>query len=116
MGQAIDAALLRPGRLQEHIYIGLPTKQDCLDILSLRMEGWRDCMDQDMDINQIAETLVDMGASGADIDGICREACLHSVRRAMELPGLKREDDPSPMVSTRDFEVVMKKQLKFSVV
>lgn len=102
---AIDAALLRPGRLQEHVLIGLPTMQDCFDILSLRMKGWS--LDQDIDVNNIAEALVTMGASGADIDGACREACLNAIRRSM---GSESTDNYlSPVVSLKDFETILNK-------
>lgn len=108
---ALDAALLRPGRLQEHVFIPLPTKSDCFDILTLRLKDWS--VDGDLDLNQIAEDLFESGASGADIDGLCREASLHAIRERLDLSSnLATNDDESKTdclvsVSLADFECAM---------
>ena len=102
---SIDAALLRPGRLQEHILLSLPTKQDCLQILMQKTKGWN--LDEDVVVIDLAEKLCNIGASGADIDGLCREACLNSIQRLIE--NNPNEDNPTPIVTMEDFNVVLER-------
>jgi len=102
---AIDAALLRPGRLQEHVLIDLPTYEDCLDILNARVSGWY--LDDDVDKASIVENLVENKASCANIDGLCREACLRAIRRSMQSFS---EENTSTNVSQRDFVSVLSKE------
>ena len=100
--EAIDAALLRPGRLQEHILIDLPTLEDCTEIFSRQVESWS--LDDDVNIDEIVKNLFSRKASGADIDGFCREACLNAIRMGIEkIQG----DTPNFIVSKRNFEEIL---------
>jgi SpoVK/Ycf46/Vps4 family AAA+-type ATPase len=76
---ALDAALLRPGRLQEHFYLGTPFTEDLVDILKLRLE--RIPMADDVSLEDIAKSLVERNTTGADVEGLCREVCLMAFRR-----------------------------------
>ncbi|CAG8674691.1 9060_t:CDS:10 [Funneliformis mosseae] len=56
--EILDPALLRPGRLDQHIYIPPPTLEEQINILINHTDGF----------------------SGADLDNLCREAALISIR------------------------------------
>ncbi|VAH18244.1 unnamed protein product [Triticum turgidum subsp. durum] len=76
----IDPALLRPGRLDQLIYIPLP------DIES-RLQIFRACLRKspvakDVDLNALAKYT--QGFSGADITEICQRACKYAIRENIE--------------------------------
>lgn len=79
---AIDAALLRPGRFEEHILLEKPTESDIHDILSLCLE--KVPLEEGLDLNEFAELLEEIGATGADTKGICSEACIHAINEAKD--------------------------------
>lgn len=75
----IDPALLRPGRFDEVIDIGLPDEASRTAIFRVHMRG------RPFAPGVAAEALAGLsdGASGADIAGVCREAAMTAVRRAV---------------------------------
>ena len=81
----LDEALLRPGRLDQLIYIPLPDKPSRLGILKADLR--KSPMAKDVDINFLAE-LTD-GFSGADIAELCQRASKSAVREV-------RRSNPSP--------------------
>lgn len=66
--EAIDAALLRSGRLERHIPVGLPDEEERFDILQFHLklkDGLSELRDIAMDLE---------GLNGADLEMIAREA------------------------------------------
>ena len=76
--EILDPALLRPGRFDDHVYVGVPSAEARRDILAICLRD-RPVFD---DINY--EGLVNAmdGYSGAEIVGICKTA-KQKVRRRM---------------------------------
>jgi SpoVK/Ycf46/Vps4 family AAA+-type ATPase len=74
---SIDAALLRPGRFEEHIFIDLPKMNDILDMMSIFLE--KVPLSPSLDLSEIAELLEELGASAADVRGLCSDACMHAI-------------------------------------
>ncbi|WFT84364.1 AAA family ATPase [Rhizobium leguminosarum] len=66
--EAIDAALLRSGRLERHIQIGLPDEEERFDILQFHLK----LTDEIAELRDIAADLE--GWNGADLEMIAREA------------------------------------------
>mmetsp|Transcript_5478 Transcript_5478/g.17246 ORF Transcript_5478/g.17246 Transcript_5478/m.17246 type:complete len:154 (+) Transcript_5478:2116-2577(+) len=66
----IDAALLRPGRFDRLIYVGLPNESARLEILVLHTA--RMPLANDVSLHQLAADTA--GYSGAELAAICREA------------------------------------------
>ena len=93
---SMDSALLRPGRLQEHFHMGNPDVSDLEEILRLRMK--RIPMDQNLVLAELAAKLFDIKATGADVEGLCREATFVAMRR------LELQKDTNVAVSQDDFE------------
>jgi SpoVK/Ycf46/Vps4 family AAA+-type ATPase len=97
--EALDAALLRPGRLQEHLFLGLPTIEDLVEILQLRLT--RIPLKNDVQLQELAKDLFKRGATCADVEGICREVCLMVLRNASDLQDIQ--------VSQHDFESAIRR-------
>jgi len=76
----IDPALLRPGRLDQLIYIPLPDESSRLSILNatLRKSPVRD----DVDLAFLAKNTD--GFSGADLTEVCQRACKLAIRESIE--------------------------------
>ena len=68
--ETLDPALLRPGRLDSVLYVGLPDFEARQEILKIRMH--RMAIDDDIDAVALAE--VTEGYSGAEMVSICHKA------------------------------------------
>jgi transitional endoplasmic reticulum ATPase len=75
--EAIDSALLRPGRLEVHVEVGVPTATDVEAILREKLQG----RVVEANLLPFVPKLVRIKSSGADIYGLCREAVYQSLRR-----------------------------------
>ncbi len=92
----IDAALLRPGRLEEHILLSNPKSSSILEIL--RIHTAKMPIDVSVDLEKFSDMLEGSTASCAEIEGICRDSCLIAIRRCSEVGMLENLS-----VSTSDF-------------
>ncbi|MEM3369913.1 MAG: CDC48 family AAA ATPase [Candidatus Micrarchaeia archaeon] len=72
----LDPALLRPGRFDNIIEIPLPDEKTRLEILKVHTK--RMPLDKDVDLEALAAKL--NNATGADIEGIVREAGMNAIR------------------------------------
>jgi len=73
----VDSAVLRPGRFDRLIYVSEPDEKSRLQIFKIYTKEMP--LSKDVDINQLA-TLTKY-YSGADIESLCREAAMHTLRR-----------------------------------
>jgi len=76
----IDAAVLRPGRLDTQIYVPPPDEASRVKILSLATAGMP--VSADVDFGLLAKLMPDF--TGADIKNLCRNAALGSLERQLE--------------------------------
>jgi transitional endoplasmic reticulum ATPase len=76
---ALDAALLRPGRLEEHIEFPSPTVEDLDEILRRFLRNVT--MDKSVDLRILAAKLKSKNATAAVVEGVAREAVLSALRR-----------------------------------
>ncbi|XP_029000608.1 paraplegin [Betta splendens] len=74
----LDNALMRPGRLDRHIFIDLPTLQERKEIFEQHLKILKLTQPAHVYSLQLAE--LTPGFSGADIANICNEAALHAAR------------------------------------
>uniref|UniRef100_A0AAY5F6E7 Mitochondrial inner membrane m-AAA protease component paraplegin n=1 Tax=Electrophorus electricus TaxID=8005 RepID=A0AAY5F6E7_ELEEL len=74
----LDNALMRPGRLDRHIFIDLPTLQERKEIFEQHLKILKLSHPADYYSQRLAE--LTPGFSGADIANICNEAALHAAR------------------------------------
>jgi transitional endoplasmic reticulum ATPase len=106
---AIDPALRRPGRFDREIEIKVPDKKGRLEILQIHTRHMP--LAQDVDLEKLAS--VTHGFVGADLEYLCKEAAMKTLRRM--LPELKLEEERiSPevldklIVTMADFEDALK--------
>ncbi len=83
----IDPALLRPGRIERHIYIPPPDREARKEIFRIHLRGKP--LAEDVSIDELAEKTE--GYTGADIEAACREAGMLAIREAIK-PGISKEE------------------------
>ncbi|KAL0805371.1 hypothetical protein Bca101_097862 [Brassica carinata] len=76
----IDPALLRPGRLDQLIYIPLPDEESRYQIFKSCLR--KSPVAKDVDLRALAKYT--QGFSGADITEICQRACKYAIRENIE--------------------------------
>jgi len=84
---AIDPALRRPGRFDREIEIKVPDRKGRLEVLQIHTRNMP--LTEDVDIEKLASTT--HGYVGADIEGLCKEAAMKTLRRI--LPKLNLEEE-----------------------
>ena len=116
----IDPALLRPGRLDQLIYIPLPDELSRLSILKATLR--KSPLADDVDLEYLAKNT--NGFSGADLTEICQRCCKLAIRESIENE-IKNEKlraeqvakgeqpmeddvDPVPFITRGHFEEAMK--------
>jgi cell division protease FtsH len=72
----LDPALLRPGRFDRRVVVGLPDRKDRQGILQIHTRKLR--LAPDVDLSILARTTT--GFSGADLANLCNEAALSATR------------------------------------
>ena len=75
----VDSALLRPGRFDRFVLVPPPSQKARLRIIEIFTKNMP--IASDVDIKQLAKELE--GYSGADIESLCREAAMLSLREDM---------------------------------
>ncbi|KAH7834987.1 hypothetical protein Vadar_021815 [Vaccinium darrowii] len=91
---AIDAALMRPGRFDLVLYVPPPDLEARYEILNVHTREMK--VDNDVDLRQIAEDTELF--TGAELEGLCREAGIVALR----------EDISATIVCNRHFQTVRK--------
>jgi ATP-dependent metalloprotease FtsH len=80
---ALDPALLRPGRLTRRVFVGPPTQQGRAQILSVHLRG----LDLEEDVDVVCDVIsrATPGFTGAELANVANEAALLSVRDGRQL-------------------------------
>merc|ERR1711934_454263 len=76
----IDSAILRPGRLDQLIYIPLPDDGSRMSILKANLR--KTPVSKNVDLSYLAK--ITKGFSGADLTEICQRACKLAIRENIE--------------------------------
>ncbi|KFD52730.1 hypothetical protein M513_06386 [Trichuris suis] len=77
----VDPAMLRPGRLDKILYVGLPNVRDRISILNAITKNKQiPLMGEDVDFAQIAADKRCTSFSGADLQALVREASVEALR------------------------------------
>ena len=107
----LDTALLRSGRFGRHIEILLPDTDARNKIFNIHLKNKP--LDKDINLKKIAEDLE--GYTGADIQAICEEATLLTIRRVIAENKIDTTDEESVKdvsISKEDFQQAIDKVLK----
>lgn len=97
---AIDSALMRPGRLDRILYVGPPDRAGRIEVLKIRMHGM--AVGPDVDLEEIADMVrIDLlfhrpallsgcvqtdGCSGAELTALCQDAALLTMKNDFDAP------------------------------
>merc|ERR1711892_1258413 len=114
----IDPAILRPGRLDQLIYIPLPDDGSRMAILKSNLR--KSPVSKLVDLPYLAK--MTRGFSGADLTEICQRACKLAIRESIDADirrekerqkqgadmDIDDEEDPVPEILKRHFEEAMK--------
>lgn len=94
----IDDALLRPGRLEIHVEIGLPNMEGRVQILKIHTQTMRQNkrLAPDVDLEYWAERTKNF--TGAEIEGLVKNALQHAFRRNTDQKTLTIVDTPERRV------------------
>ncbi|MFA9515991.1 AAA family ATPase [Halopenitus sp. H-Gu1] len=95
---ALDPALLRPGRIETHIEVPLPDRGAREEIL--RVHTREQPRSDDVDLDAVAEATE--GLSGAELAAVCREAALAAIEDVAETHGEDAADHPEAVEVTAD--------------
>jgi len=91
----LDPAVMRPGRFDRMIYVPSPDFDSLKEIFKIHSHDMP--LSRDVVLDDLARKA--QGYSGADIEAICREAAMNSLR----------EDVDATEVSRRDFDVALER-------
>ncbi|WVO24002.1 uncharacterized protein IAS62_005361 [Cryptococcus decagattii] len=99
----IDSALLRPGRLDQLIYIPLPDEESRLSILKATLR--KSPIDPRVDLDFLAKNTA--GFSGADLTEICQRAAKLAIRASIDSDIRKeRERNEKAEAAGQDVELI----------
>jgi len=116
----IDPALMRPGRLDQLIFIPLPDYESRLSVLKATLR--KSPIGKDVSLEHLAKATEKF--TGADLNEICQRAAKYAIRESIEKAmererakaalggadaGMQEEDtfDPVPEITARHFEISM---------
>ncbi|EPY28717.1 vesicle-fusing ATPase [Strigomonas culicis] len=80
----IDEAILRPGRFEVHVEIGLPDEPGRFEIFRIHTRGMRDNKVMASDVNLEELAALTKNYSGAEIEGVVRAATSNAFNRHMD--------------------------------
>eukprot|EP00887_Chlorella_sp_A99_P002765 scaffold6.g2765.t1 len=100
----LDEALLRPGRLEVQVEIGLPDKAGRAQILAIHTSrmSQNSFLGRDVDLAELAERTKNF--SGAEIEGLVKSATSFALNRQVDVSDLSKPiDEESIQVTMSDF-------------
>jgi vesicle-fusing ATPase len=103
----IDDALLRPGRLEVHVEIGLPDTKGRLQILGIHTKSMKESNRISLEVvdrlDEISEKTKNF--SGAEIEGLVKAATSYALTRCVDVKDLsKAPDEKNLIVQFDDFQ------------
>lgn len=98
---ALDSAMIRGGRFDTHVYVGLPDQEARIFMVKKAMKGAP--LAQGVTVEKIADALE--GYGGGDIVAICDKICFETYQRAVRL----KQEVP---ITTDDCNAVLKQVRK----
>lgn len=113
----IDEALLRPGRLEVHVEIGLPDENGRLQIFRIHTNKMTKSnrLADDVDLADLAA--VSKNYTGAEIEGVVRAACSYAFNRSIDAHDPTKPQDPDKIqITNEDFRLALEEvKPKFGV-
>eukprot|EP00923_Selenidium_pygospionis_P025193 GHVN01044376.1.p1 GENE.GHVN01044376.1~~GHVN01044376.1.p1 ORF type:complete len:734 (+),score=81.82 GHVN01044376.1:74-2275(+) len=104
----LDEAILRPGRLEVHIEVGLPDESGRVQILNIHTQKMRQAgrLGNDVSIQELATQTKNF--SGAEIEGLVRSAASWAFNRNVDVKNLQKPmNSDNVKVLREDFEFAL---------
>lgn len=106
----LDPAMLRPGRLDKILFVGLPSASDRVDILkTITKNGTKPLLDHDVNLEEIGNSSLCTGFTGADLTSLVREASLAAMKEYLQFASNLDIRDAQPKVSKNHFDIALSK-------
>jgi transitional endoplasmic reticulum ATPase len=105
--ESLDSALLRPGRLEEHVEVPAPEEAGRRAILDVHASDKP--LADDVDLDELATDLE--GYTGADLEAVVRDASMRAIREAAQAWGVEQADQNADEIeiSNKHFEAAVEK-------
>jgi len=99
----IDEALLRPGRFEVHMEIGLPDETGRIQILTIHTAKMKssNLLDDSVSLNELAALTKNF--SGAELEGLVKSATSFALNRQIDPNNIKKPDPSKIKVLKEDF-------------
>jgi SpoVK/Ycf46/Vps4 family AAA+-type ATPase len=97
----IDKALLRPGRFEVQIEIGLPDRQGRIEILNIHTDKLRknQCLDSSVSIEELADLTANY--TGAEIKGLINSARSYALCRAIDEDTIRKQSKATKSIKKK---------------
>ncbi|BDH80008.1 MAG TPA: CDC48 family AAA ATPase [Methanothermobacter sp.] len=105
----LDPALLRPGRFDRHVKVEDPDKEARLAIFKVHTRKMP--LADDVDLEKLAE--MTEGYVGADIEAICREAAMLTLRQDMNAKEVPMKNFKEAMKKIKPKSTMMEEQVQY---
>lgn len=102
----LDTALLRPGRFDRIVSIPAPNEKARFEIFKVHTKNMP--LDKDVILEELAKRIE--GYSGADIEGICREAGMNAIRENLDFTKITMENFEKALKNVRSTITKERKQ------
>ncbi|MAG16292.1 proteasome-activating nucleotidase [Candidatus Woesearchaeota archaeon] len=93
----LDSAVVRPGRLERHIHIPVPTKEARKEIFKIHIKNMNL---KDVDVQKVLSFMEDF--TGADVRAVCTEAGYCAIRQSRTI--IKTEDFMQAIIKLKEKE------------
>ncbi|USZ68209.1 CDC48 family AAA ATPase [Halorussus salilacus] len=105
--ETLDRALLRPGRLEEHVEVPAPDEAGRKKILAVHARDKP--LADDVDLDELAADLE--GYTGADLEAVVRDASMRAIREAADAWGVEQADANADEIEVqkKHFEAAVEK-------
>ncbi|CAD8066179.1 unnamed protein product [Paramecium sonneborni] len=106
----IDEAVLRPGRFEVHIEVGLPDKIGRLQILNIHTEILRNNNALDIDVNNEELAILMNNYTGAEIEAVVKSASSFAFQRIQNINNFQKQVNYKEdlRINRNDFEEALK--------
>jgi vesicle-fusing ATPase len=103
----IDEAVLRPGRLEVHVEVGLPDEEGRKQIFRIHTARIRENerLGPDVDLDDLATRCNNY--TGAEIEAVIKSAASFAFHREIDINDLSKELNPNIKILKNDFETAL---------
>ena len=99
--ELLDDALIRPGRLEIHIEVGLPDENGRLQIFTIHTNKIKNSKHLDANVDLAELAALTKNFTGSEIEGVVKAACSYSFNEQLDMNNLQNKIDSQNILITR---------------